>query len=124
MGERRDVMRIGEMTVRTGVAARLLRYYEEQELITPGRDGNGYRRYCPEGVRRIGLIRELLAAGLPTRLIREALPLLTGPEPAVGPGFVAGLHREAQALQARIDELTARRTAILEFAAVISATGA
>lgn len=117
-------MRIGEMTARTGVKARLLRYYEEQELIVPGRDRNGYRVYCPEGVGRVAQIRDLLAAGLPTRLIRDALPMLAGREPAVCPDFVTDLHREAAALQRRIDELAARRAAILEFAEVISPTGA
>ncbi|MEU1363407.1 MerR family DNA-binding transcriptional regulator [Micromonospora zamorensis] len=34
------------MTARTGVPQRLLRYYEEQQLVTPGRDVNGYRVYC------------------------------------------------------------------------------
>ncbi|GAA2532066.1 MerR family transcriptional regulator [Winogradskya humida] len=115
-------MRIGEMTACTGVTARLLRYYEEQELITPGRDRNGYRVYCPEGVRLIGQIRGLLAAGLPTRLIRDALPLLAGPQLTADAAFVARLRREAGAMQERIDDLAARRRAILEFAEVISST--
>ena len=31
------VVRIGELAERTGVATRLLRYYEERELLTPDR---------------------------------------------------------------------------------------
>jgi hypothetical protein len=38
-------MRIGELAERTGVPARLLRYYEEQGLLTPARAANGYRDY-------------------------------------------------------------------------------
>ena len=38
-------MLIGELSCRTGVPARLLRYYEEQDLLHPERDSNGYRRY-------------------------------------------------------------------------------
>jgi len=38
-------MRIGELATRTGVPTRMLRYYEEQGLITPRRLANGYREY-------------------------------------------------------------------------------
>jgi len=36
-------MRIKELSERTGVSARLPRYYEEQGLLTPRREENGYR---------------------------------------------------------------------------------
>ncbi|MEV4629940.1 MerR family transcriptional regulator [Micromonospora sp. NPDC049523] len=119
-------MKIGEMTARTGVPQRLLRYYEEQDLITPGRDVNGYRVYCDLGVERVTQIRALLAAGLPTRMIRDLLPCLRGPDPttldSVDAAFLAALRHEAASLGTRIDDLTARRTAILEFIDVIAAT--
>ena len=38
-------MRIGELAKRTGVATRMLRYYEEQGLISTRRLDNGYRGY-------------------------------------------------------------------------------
>jgi len=43
---------IGELSCRTGVPARLLRYYEEQDLLHPERDSNGYRRYGAADVAR------------------------------------------------------------------------
>jgi len=113
-------MTIGQMSVRTGVPPRLLRYYEEQRLITPGRDGNGYRVYCEVGVERIGRIRSLLDAGLPTRAIAGLLPRLSGPgvlaPDADGREVLAVLCREATALQQRIDHLTARRAAVIAYA--------
>ena len=36
-------MRIRELSERTGVSARLLRYCEEQGLLSPRRQENGYR---------------------------------------------------------------------------------
>ncbi|MEW1835674.1 MerR family DNA-binding transcriptional regulator [Microbacterium sp. NPDC079995] len=36
-------MKIGEVTARTGIPQRMLRYYEEQGLLTSARAGNGYR---------------------------------------------------------------------------------
>lgn len=56
-------MKINEMERLTGVAKKNIRYYEEEGLLTPGRNTeNGYREYCPEDVsvlRRIQLLRKL-----------------------------------------------------------------
>ncbi|WP_433563395.1 MerR family transcriptional regulator [Nocardia sp. CA-151230] len=68
---------IGELSRATGVPARLLRYYEEQGLLVPHRDSNGYRSYPANAADRVARIRELLDAGLPTRDIRELLPCAT-----------------------------------------------
>jgi len=71
-------MLIGELSRRTGVSTRLLRYYEEQELLLPTRDSNGYRSYAEDAPARVEQIRELLEVGLPTREIRELIPCSTG----------------------------------------------
>lgn len=63
-------MRIGELSRRTGVPARLLRYYEEQGLISSERSANGYRDYAEGDVEAVQQIRGLIAAGMTTRLIR------------------------------------------------------
>lgn len=57
-------MRIGELAEYTGASARSLRYYEQQGLLTPSRDTNGYRLYEPLSIVRAVNIRELLSAGL------------------------------------------------------------
>ena len=64
---------IGELSCRTGVPARLLRYYEEQDLLHPERDGSGYRSYSEADTGRVTQIRGLLDAGLTTEIIRRAL---------------------------------------------------
>ncbi|MVU83997.1 MerR family transcriptional regulator [Nocardia sp. ET3-3] len=102
-------MLIGELSRVTGVAPRLLRYYEEQGLLVPHRDSNGYRSYPESAPDRVARIRELLDAGLPTRDIRELLPCATDSgfqhcdhsRKVVGDG----LHR----LDDQIAELTRRR---------------
>lgn len=70
-------MLIGELSRRTGVSTRLLRYYEEQELLLPGRDGHGYRSYPEDALVRVEQIRRLLEAGVPTREIRHLIPCAT-----------------------------------------------
>ncbi|MEZ0113478.1 DNA-binding transcriptional MerR regulator [Catenulispora sp. EB89] len=67
-------MQIGELADRTGVAQRLLRYYEERGLLTPRRTGAGHRTFEESDVPRVEIIRALLAAGLNTATIRIVLP--------------------------------------------------
>ncbi|WP_069752827.1 MerR family transcriptional regulator [Streptomyces sp. EN16] len=74
-------MRIGELAKKTGVPTRMLRYYEEQGLLTPRRLENGYREYDEYLIDRVHKIRGLLDAGVPTRIIGDMLPCLhQGPE--------------------------------------------
>ncbi|GHG65967.1 MerR family transcriptional regulator [Streptomyces griseocarneus] len=94
-------MRIGELSRRTGVSPRLLRYYEQQDLLGSERDTNGYRRYHPDAPERVARIRELLDAGMTTEVIRTLLPCAQG-----GPGLLACSH-SVQVLDdqlARVDE--------------------
>ncbi|MDN3460895.1 MerR family transcriptional regulator [Rhodococcus sp. APC 3903] len=70
-------MRISEAVERTGVSARLLRYYEEQGLLSPGRNASGYRDYSETDVEMARRIRQLLDAGLSTATIGTVLPCLT-----------------------------------------------
>src|SRR3712207_9338826 len=78
-------MRIGELSGRTGVSTRMLRYYEEQHLVTPTRSANGYREYSEADVDRVRQVRALLDAGLPTRVVRAVLDMgLEGGPAAAG----------------------------------------
>jgi DNA-binding transcriptional MerR regulator len=113
-------MRIGELSERTGASRRLLRYYEEQELITPDRQPNGYRDYDERLVDRVLQIRGLLESGLPTRMIQKILPCLTVPgilycpEDAT-PEMIAALEFERDRLTERIQFLTRNRDAITDY---------
>jgi DNA-binding transcriptional MerR regulator len=66
-------MRIGELSRRTQIPIRMLRYYEERGLLTPQRAPSGYRHYQEADVEQAALVSSLVRSGLPTRLI---LPLL------------------------------------------------
>ncbi|GEL99336.1 MerR family transcriptional regulator [Cellulomonas terrae] len=68
-------MKIGELARRTGVSTRLLRYYEEQGLISPARTTNTYRTYDEQEVARVEQVVGLVRAGVPTRLARVLLDL-------------------------------------------------
>ncbi|MGC5013395.1 MerR family transcriptional regulator [Streptosporangium sp. DT93] len=114
-------MRIGELSRQTGVSSRLLRYYEEQGLLHPERDGNGYRRYRPEAVERVGRVRELLAAGLPTDTIRRFLPCAeNGPDPVSGcAGYTDMLDSHRSRLARDIADLQRRHEALTAYTAAL-----
>ena len=112
-------MKIGELAKRAHVSARLLRYYEEQGLLTPGRAVNGYRDYTDSLVDRVVQIRGLLDAGLPTRIIKQILPCLTEPRVIhfadATPDMMATLERERAQVDRRIRCLTRNRDAITSY---------
>src|SRR5262249_24378070 len=76
-------MQIGELSDRTDVSPRLLRYYEQQGPLNVTRRSNGYRDYSDEAVDTVRRIRLLLDAGLNTESIRMLLPCIHGDDPSL-----------------------------------------
>jgi DNA-binding transcriptional MerR regulator len=107
-------MRIGELSRRTGVSVRLLRYYEDQGLLAPARLPSGYRDYDSGAVEQVQLIRVLLAAGLSTAKIARALPGVCTDGDRVVPcaGLVSDLERERARIDEAIRALRASRTVL------------
>jgi DNA-binding transcriptional MerR regulator len=108
-------MRMGEFSRRTGVSQRLLRYYEEQGLLSPNRLSSGYRDYSDGDIATVRAIRQLLAAGLNTATIAELLPCMVVDgqllDPAC-PGILPDLHKERERLNNAIGDLLAARDAL------------
>ncbi|WP_406637490.1 MerR family transcriptional regulator [Amycolatopsis sp. WGS_07] len=104
-------MLIGELSQRTGVASRLLRYYGEQGLLDSARNSSGYRVYGEEAVIRVRQIRKLLAAGLTTEMIAEMLECAIGPAAHLDlcPDLVRRLRGELAEVDRRMGDLAQRR---------------
>jgi DNA-binding transcriptional MerR regulator len=120
-------MHIGELSQRTATPRRLLRYYEEQALISPARDTNGYRNYDERLVDRVMQIRGLLEAGLPTRIIKNILPCLDTPGVLVcaeeaTPDMISALEQELDRMTSRIQFLTGNRDAIAAYLEAVRRT--
>ncbi|MET7507820.1 MerR family transcriptional regulator [Streptomyces albidoflavus] len=116
-------MRIGEMVRRTGVSERLLRYYEEQGLLTPDRLPSGYRVYAERDVETVRRVRTLLTAGLTTATIARVLPCVREEGEQLVPvcsDLVAELRQERERITRAIEDLRSSRT-ILD--GVIAAPG-
>jgi DNA-binding transcriptional MerR regulator len=66
------LMRIGELSRRTGKTSRALHLYEEMELLTPvRRSEGGYRLYGQVNIERIAYIDRLQQAGLSLKEIKR-----------------------------------------------------
>jgi DNA-binding transcriptional MerR regulator len=104
------MMRIGALAARTGVSERLLRYYEEQGLLTPERLPSGYRVYDDSAVATVRHIRALLAAGLNTSTIGVVLPCVRDDGDRIVPtcaDMMTRLRTERDRLSAAIADLEA-----------------
>ncbi|WP_206794562.1 MerR family transcriptional regulator [Amycolatopsis sp. MtRt-6] len=112
-------MKIGELARSTGVSPRLLRYYEEQGLLTAQRVGQGHRRYAEDAPAVVGHIRTLLAAGLSTSVIREVLPCVAGPGLELEHCAAPVLREQLRGIDSKLATLQSARTAL---AALLSAT--
>ncbi|TAJ99351.1 MAG: heavy metal-responsive transcriptional regulator [Candidatus Manganitrophaceae bacterium] len=65
---------IGDLSKRTGVPARTIRYYEAMGLLRrPLRNRHGYRLYASDAADRLRFIRTARGAGFSLKEIREIL---------------------------------------------------
>ncbi|WP_328400850.1 MerR family transcriptional regulator [Nocardia sp. NBC_00403] len=110
-------MLIGELSRRTGVGTHLLRYYESQGLLEPGRGANGYREYTDDAILTVTQIRGLLEAGFSTEDIGLLLPCATGASPDIAPctELLDVLRARLRGLDERIDALTQNRQALRSY---------
>ena len=111
-------MRIGELAARTGVSVRALRYYEEQELLAPGRSTSGQRQYPDDAVDRVELIQQLYGAGLSSKTIVSLLPCVVDGDAT--PELLDGLAVERDRIDRHIEDLVSARNRL---SAVMAAAG-
>jgi DNA-binding transcriptional MerR regulator len=107
-------VKIGELARETGVSVRLLRYYEEQGLLTTHRTNGGHRQYAPDAPVAVGRIRTLLAAGIPTKVIRDLMPCFTGNGAELDACVLDHLRTQLADLDARLADLLAARTSLVD----------
>ncbi len=111
-------MKIGELAARTDVTTRLIRYYEQQDLLEADRAPNGYRTYTEAHMERVSRVAGLVQAGIPTRLVKvllDAEDAADRKDPTCPREVAEQLATELVGVQARIDCLTRSRDAIRGF---------
>jgi MerR family redox-sensitive transcriptional activator SoxR len=68
-----ELLTIGDMAARSGVAQSALRFYEREGLIRATRTGGNQRRYQRAELRRVAFIKVSQQVGISLDEIREAL---------------------------------------------------
>ncbi|MEU4238952.1 MerR family transcriptional regulator [Actinoplanes sp. NPDC026619] len=101
-------MLIGELASRAGTSTRTLRYYEEQGLVRPQRDSNGYRQYDDAELRVVHEIRSLLAVGFGLDDIKPFVACLRAGNSSghVCPDSVVVLRRKLAEVDGYLSQLT------------------
>ena len=109
-------MKIGELADRTGVPQRMLRYYEQQGLLSPERSDNRYRSYREEDVARVQRVRSLIRAGMPTRLITVVLDMENNAwTPRCSRDFAETLAGELRSIEDKISCLSMSRDTLRDY---------
>lgn len=109
-------MNIGEASARSGVSAKMIRYYEEIGLLPePDRRESGYRVYNESDVHRLRFVRRSRDFGFPVERIRDLLRLWNDRKrPSAEVKRIAEAH--VAELDKKIGELTALRNSMKDLA--------
>jgi DNA-binding transcriptional MerR regulator len=112
-------VRIGQVAEISGVSRRALRYYEEQGLLTPSRDANGYREFPDDAPGLVAAIQAMYAFGLNSQAVRRFLPCARGADDELTlqmcPQLRATLAQRRDEVEQRMAELTAQRQALQRY---------
>jgi MerR family redox-sensitive transcriptional activator SoxR len=104
-----DVLTIGELAARSGMATSALRFYETKGLIASERTDGNQRRYPRATLRRVALIRAGQEVGLTLSELAEALATLPHDKTPTKADWERLSKAWRTRLDAQIDELIALR---------------
>jgi MerR family redox-sensitive transcriptional activator SoxR len=109
-----DLLTIGEVSRRSGVASSALRFYEERGLIKPERAGSGHRRYHRSVLRRIAFIVFAQRVGLTLNEIGDELAKLPDDRAPTRGDWSRLSSRWTERIDQRIAELERLRVGLTE----------
>ena len=104
-----DLMSVGEVAERSGLAVSTLHFYESKGLIHSTRNAGNQRRFARAELRRIAIIKVAQRAGIPLNEIREELATLPTDRTISAKEWSRLSKRWKRDLDDRIARLTALR---------------
>ncbi len=112
MADRTDLLTIGEVAARSGVAASTLRYYEDRKLIQSERMPSGHRRYPRAVLRRVAFTVFAQRIGLSLEEIGTELARLPSGRIPTGEDWARLSRRWSERIDQRIAELERLRSGL------------
>ena len=115
-------MKIGELSRRTDVSVRMLRYYEARGLLAPQRTSSGYREYGPAEEQTVRRIKMLGSAGMTLETIQQLLPCVKTNDPKFTPcnDLRRILAQQVGLIDERIETLSKSRTILAGFLSIVN----
>lgn len=107
-----DTISIGQLSDRTGVSVRALRYYEQHGLLTASRTGTGQRRFRPDSTETVRRIRMFLDAGLPLAVVAQVMPCFVGDGTRLHSCVAEYLREHMDSVREQIEHLDEQRETI------------
>ncbi|SEP03044.1 redox-sensitive transcriptional activator SoxR [Aquisalimonas asiatica] len=104
-GRNKDVLSVGEVARRSGVAVSALHFYETKGLISSWRNSGGQRRFPRSVLRRVAVIKAAQRIGIPLSEIAEALAALPDGRSPTAADWQRLSDRWRANLNERIDKL-------------------
>ena len=102
-----NMMNIGQAAKASGVSAKMIRHYEEVELVPPAaRSDSGYRLYSAADIHTLGFIRHARDLGFSIAVIGELLGLWRNRQRSsrvvkeIAQGHIAELEQKAKDIMA------------------------
>ncbi len=107
--ESTDLLPIGEVARRAGLATSAVRYYEREGLLASRRSGGGQRRYPRAVLRRLAFVRAAQSVGLSLEEVRAALAALPEQRTPTKADWARLSRSWSRRLEEQIEALTALR---------------
>lgn len=109
--EANQVLTIGDLADRTGLAVSAIRFYETKGLVTPARNAGGQRRYFRSDIRRLSFVQIAQQLGFSIEDIRAALATL----PAGRTPTQKDWEKISRNFRDKLDERIARMTRLRDY---------
>lgn len=104
-----ELLSVGQVAERSGVAVSTLHFYESKGLIGSTRNAGNQRRYHRAELRRIAVIKVAQRAGIPLAEIKDALASLPSDRPITARDWSKLSKQWKNELDERIARLTSLR---------------
>ncbi|SMX24170.1 Cu(I)-responsive transcriptional regulator [Boseongicola aestuarii] len=115
-------MNIGQAAKATGLPPKTIRYYEDIDLVRPGRDANGYRAFCEADLHKLRFLGRTRALGFSVADCRALLALYEDDSRASAEvKAIAAKHLDA--IAAKIADLKAMESTLSHLVATCAGDG-